>query len=164
MMLLNNKFLVIPVLSVLLFSACKLATNSSISSSGRSPEQTPKPLSMPATPSQIETHPDRIVTSKKLVGRFSEFIWGDYLYAKIRAQTGEEISFMMDKNESCFLAEYKETQLTIAYDAIERYIRQAGGYHRVNIIRAIETDGTNLAKWQRSLTTEQLEKCRENIR
>jgi hypothetical protein len=164
MMLLNNKFLVIPVLSVLLLSACKLATNSSISSSGRSPEPIYKPLSMPATPSKIETHPDRIVASKKLVGDFSEFIWGDYLYAKIRAKTGEEISFMMDKNESCFLAEYKETQLTIAYDAIDRYIRQAGAYHRVNIIRAIETDGTNLAKWQRSLTTEQLEKCRENIR
>lgn len=164
MMLLNSKFLVIPVLSVLLLSASKLATNSSRSSSGRSPEQTPKPLSMPATPSQIEMHPDRIVASKTLTGHFSEFIWGDYFYAKIRAQTGEEISFMMDKHESCFLAEYKEIQLTIAYDAIDRYIRQAGGYHRVNIIRAIETDGTNLAKWQRSLTTEQLEKCRENIR
>lgn len=158
MMLFNNKFLAIPVLSLLLLSACKLGTDSSIS------ELIPKRLSMSASPAKIAAHPDRIVASKKLTGHLRELIWGDYFYAKISTQTGENILFFIDENQDCFLREHQQIRLAIEYDVVERYLPQPQRYHQVNIIRAIATNRTNLARWQRSLTTEQLEKCRENYR
>jgi hypothetical protein len=155
-MLFNQKFLAIAVFSVLLLGACKLDKASSI----LSVERSPKPLTISAT---SEAHPDRLIASKKLTGYFRQFIRGDYLYAKIKTETGADISFLIEQNEHCFLAEHQKTRLVIKYDVVDRYIPQAGGkYYPINLIRAIKTNQTNLATWQRSLTTEQLVKCREN--
>ena len=106
-------------------------------------------------------HPDRLVASKTLTGRFSTFVWGDYLYAKVRAETGEELLFRIERNENCFLAEHRAAQLAIAYKVVERFIPQSGKYHSVNLIQGIKTEQADLATWERSITTEKLEQCRE---
>jgi hypothetical protein len=106
---------------------------------------------------------DRLVSSKTVVGHFDKFIWGDYFYAIIQTDKGEEISFFIDNDEDCFLTKNYQAKLSIEYDIVERYLSEAGAYYPVNIIRNIQTERTDLATWRKSVTSAELKKCRDDL-
>jgi hypothetical protein len=105
--------------------------------------------------------PDQILLSKTIPGKFIKLVSGDYLYAKISTAKGEK-TFLIDSNESCFLAQYPQESLKIDYNVVDRYTPQASGYRRVNIIRNITTRRTNLQKWRRTVTKKTLAVCEQN--
>jgi hypothetical protein len=102
--------------------------------------------------------PDKIITSKRVLGRFVEIISGDYFYARISTKYGEKI-FLIDSNEDCFLRKHPKEKLSINYDVIDRYTTQANGYRRVNVIREITTRKTSLKKWRMILAKNKLSQC-----
>ncbi len=102
--------------------------------------------------------PDRIIQSKKVKGRLKKLIWGDYLYAFVTTKKGQ-ITFLINGNESCFLRQYQKEELSINYDVVDRYIPQASGYRRFNIIRQVQSKTTNLATWRKSVTQKELNRC-----
>jgi hypothetical protein len=102
--------------------------------------------------------PDQILLSQTIQGKFINLISGDYLYAKIITAKGQ-MTFLIDGNESCFLKQYPQESLKIDYDVVDRYILQANGYNRVNIIRNITTHRTNLQKWRCTVNKKTLETC-----
>jgi hypothetical protein len=114
----------------------------------------PKPITQPTE------HPDRIIQSKKVQGRFIKSIWGDYLYSFVGTKSGE-IRFMINSDESCFLRQHRQEELSIDYDIVDRYIPQASGYGQVNIIRNVQSKTTNLATWQKSVTEKELNQCED---
>jgi hypothetical protein len=102
--------------------------------------------------------PDKIIASKKVHGRLSRIISGDYFYAQISTKYGEE-TFLIDGNEDCFMRKHSKEQLSIEYDVLDRYTQQADGYRRVNIIRNITTRKTSLKKWRMTLAKNKLGQC-----
>jgi hypothetical protein len=112
---------------------------------------------------EVALAPDRLMQSKKVKGRLIEMIWGDYRYAFFATKTGK-VTFLINGNEDCFLSKYKNEELSIDYDVIDRYIPQAAGYVQVNVIRNIQSKTTNLAIWRRSFTQEEFNKCTEQNR
>jgi hypothetical protein len=102
--------------------------------------------------------PDKIITSKKVRGRFIKIISGDYFYAKVSTKYGEE-TFLIDGNEDCFLSKHPKEQLLIDYDVLDRYTPQASGYRRVNVIRNITARKTSLKKWRMTLAKNKLGEC-----
>jgi hypothetical protein len=114
--------------------------------------------SLPKTISQPTEHPDRIIQSKKVQGRFIKSIWGDYLYSFVGTKSGE-IQFMINSDESCFLRQHRQSELSIDYDIVDRYIPQASGYGHYNIIRNVQSKKTNLATWLKSVTKKELDQC-----
>jgi hypothetical protein len=112
--------------------------------------------------SEATQHPDRQISTAKIVGYVDEFMAGDYSYVRIKTARGRQYQFMLDGDEGCFLAKYKRAKLWIEYREIERYIEQAGGYEPVKIIKTIRTAKTTWAKWQKSATPAELQQCREN--
>jgi hypothetical protein len=107
---------------------------------------------------QPTEHPDRIIQSKKVQGRFIKSLWGDYLYSFVGTKSGE-IMFMINSDESCFLRQHRRSELSINYDVVDRYIPQASSYGHYNIIRNVQSKTTNLATWLKSVTTKELDQC-----
>jgi hypothetical protein len=106
--------------------------------------------------------PDRIISSRKIRGKFLRKVWGDYLYITIFTKSGEKV-FLIDGNEDCFLMQNQTEQLAIDYDVLDRYTPQMGGYRRVNVIRNITSRKTNLKKWRRTVTQKEQNQC-EGVR
>jgi hypothetical protein len=109
----------------------------------------------------VKKNDDRFIESKQVVGRFSQFIWGDYLYAIIKTEGEEEISFFIEDDENCFLTKNSQAKLTIEYEIVERYIDRAGGYYPINLIKNIRTEGIDLETWRKSVTATELKACRK---
>jgi hypothetical protein len=103
-------------------------------------------------------HSDRVIQSKKVQGRFIKSIWGDYLYSFVGTKSGE-IRFMINSDESCFLRQHRQSELSIDYDVVDRYIPQASSYGHYNIIRNVQSKKTNLATWLKSVTKKELDQC-----
>jgi hypothetical protein len=112
--------------------------------------------------SETPGFPDKIVASKTVVGYFTNFVWGDYFYAVIETSRGTK-TFLVDRDEDCFLAYHQKVKLKIQYDRLQRYIPQAGGYQPIDVIRNIQTNRTNLARWRRSISPAKLKQCRQLI-
>jgi hypothetical protein len=106
--------------------------------------------------------PDKIVASKTAIGYFTNFSWGDYFYAVIKTSSGN-ITFLVDRDEDCFLAYHQKVKLKIRYDRLQRYIPQAGGYYPIDVIRNIQTNRTDLVRWRRSISPAKLKQCRQLI-
>jgi hypothetical protein len=81
----------------------------------------------------------RVLASKTLQGQFKQLQQGDYLYATVTTKTGN-VTFLIDGHESCFLQQTQGQDLTIQYDAIERYAPELSGYRSVNVIRVTTAD------------------------
>jgi hypothetical protein len=107
---------------------------------------------------QIKQFPDRIISSRKIRGKFLRKVWGDYLYITVSTKSGEKV-FLIDGNEDCFLIQNRTEQLVIDYDVLDRYTPQMGGYRRVNVIRNITSRKTNLKKWRRRVTQKEQDQC-----
>jgi hypothetical protein len=106
--------------------------------------------------------PDKIIASKTVTGYFTNFVWGDYFYAVIDTNRGIK-TFSVDRDEDCFLAYHQKVKLKIRYDRLQRYIPQAGGYQPIEVIRTIQTNRTDLARWRRSISPAKLKQCRRLI-
>ncbi|WP_310415603.1 hypothetical protein, partial [Chamaesiphon sp. OTE_8_metabat_110] len=85
--------------------------------------------------------PDKIIASKTITGYFTNFVWGDYFYAVIATNRGNQ-TFLVDRDEDCFLAYHQKVRLKIRYDRLQRYIPQAGSYQPIDVIRNIQTNRT----------------------
>jgi hypothetical protein len=107
---------------------------------------------------QMKQLPDRIISSRKIRGKFLRKVWGDYLYITVSTKSGEKV-FLIDGNEDCFLIQNLTEQLAIDYDVLDRYTPQMGGYRRVNVIRNITSRKTNLKKWRRTVTQKEQDQC-----
>jgi hypothetical protein len=106
--------------------------------------------------------PDKLISSKTVVGYFKNFVWGDYFYAVIRTNRGN-MTFLIDLDEDCFLAYHQQAKLKIRYERLQRYLPQTGGYQSIDVISNIQTDRTNLVKWRRSISPSKLKQCRRLI-
>jgi hypothetical protein len=111
--------------------------------------------------------PDRVIASKKIVGYFQYFSWGDYFYAVVKTSRGKKILFMLNppsqqllkSGTDCFLASHQHQRLRIEYDTIDSYIPQAGGYHSIETIKNIRTERTTLDTWRTSMSRTRLKQC-----
>jgi hypothetical protein len=106
--------------------------------------------------------PDRIIATKTVIGYFTNFVWGDYFYAQIETNNGR-MTFLVDKDEDCFLVDRQHLKLKIRYDRMRRYIPQAGGYQSIDVISNIQTDRTDLVRWRKSISPAKLKQCRQRI-
>ncbi|WP_309744484.1 hypothetical protein [Chamaesiphon sp. OTE_20_metabat_361] len=106
--------------------------------------------------------PDKIIASKTITGYFTNFVWGDYFYAVIATNRGNQ-TFLVDRDEDCFLAYHQKVRLKIRYDRLQRYIPQAGSYQPIDVIRNIQTNRTDLVRWRRSISPAKLKQCRRLI-
>lgn len=106
--------------------------------------------------------PDKPISAKTVVGYFNNFVWGDYFYAVIRTSRGK-MTFLIDRDEDCFLAYHQRVKLKIRSERLQRYFPQAGGYQSIDVISNIQTDRTNLVKWRRSISPAKLKQCRRLI-
>jgi hypothetical protein len=122
------------------------------------PPQITKTALLPKSTLQPTENPDRIIQSKKVKGRFIKSIWGDYFYSFVGTTAGE-IRFMINSDESCFLRQHRQSELSIDYDIVDRYIPQASSYGHYNIIRNVQSKKTNLATWLKSVTKKELDQC-----
>ncbi len=121
-----------------------------------------KPTDLMQVASATPGFPDKIIASKTVTGYFTNFVWGDYFYAVIDTNQGTK-TFSVDRDEDCFLAYHQKVKLKIRYDRLQRYIPQAGGYQPIDVIRTIQTNRTDLAKWRRSISPSKLKQCRRLI-
>jgi hypothetical protein len=112
--------------------------------------------------SAVSAFPDRIIATKTVIGYFTNFVWGDYFYAVIETNRGR-MTFLVDKDEDCFLVDRQHVKLKIRYDLLQRYIPQAGGYQSIDVIRNIQTDRTDLIRWRKSMSSAKLKQCRQRI-
>ena len=106
--------------------------------------------------------PDKIIASRTITGYFTNFVWGDYFYAVIQTNRGVK-TFSVDRDEDCFLAYHQKVKLKIRYDRLQRYMPQAGNYQPIDVIRNIQTNRTDLARWRRSISPAKLKQCRQLI-
>ena len=114
--------------------------------------------------------PNRVIASRTIVGYFQNFSWGDYFYAVVKTNRGN-ISFMLNPpspkllrgDEDCFLAHHQQERLRIQYETISSYIPPAGGDRSIDVIKHIQTDRTDLARWRKSISPAQLKQCRQSI-
>jgi hypothetical protein len=105
-----------------------------------------------------KAYPHKTIASKQVTGRFREFVWGDYLYAKFDVNN-QDIFFFVGGMESCFLKKYKYRgkKINVSYNVTDIYLPQASGYHRVNLIKKI--DGVDIEKWGKSQSRSQVKQC-----
>jgi hypothetical protein len=101
---------------------------------------------------------DKFIASKKMQGRVTKILWGDYLYAHVMGEAGE-VQFLINGDEDCFLRKHRGELLAIDYDVVDRYTPQASGYRDVNIIRNASTAQTSLKAWRDRVTEQELQKC-----
>ena len=102
-------------------------------------------------------YPPKTIASKQVVGRLKSMFWGDYFYATVGTKK-KSVTFLIETlAEDCLLRQSQRKMLTVRYDEVERYIPQAGGYHRVNWIKKI--DGIDVNKWGKSRSRSQLKQC-----
>lgn len=104
-------------------------------------------------------YPTKIISTKQVTGRLKSLAWGDYFYAKIETQTGI-ITFLIYRQEDCLVRKFIGKMTKIRYDEIDLYLPEASGYHRVNLIRQI--DSIDVAQWQKSRSRSQLQQCQRN--
>ena len=93
-------------------------------------------------------NPDKLIATKKMTATFIGFQQGDYLYAVVKSENGQEMAFMGGySGESCFLANNKNETFTVIYDEMEIFLPEAGSYIPENIIKSIQTTSGKI--WQK---------------
>jgi hypothetical protein len=89
------------------------------------------------------------LNSKQFEGKFSEFVWGDYLHAEFIDANNKNLSIFVDtRDASCFLALHKSERIKISFNTVCRYIDEGAGIYPAEEITQIETQKENLIMWR----------------
>lgn len=105
-------------------------------------------MSLHIAAAQDMSHPDKKISSKKVIGGLVNPQQGDYFHVSVKSERGDEISFFVD-DEICFLASNKKEVLAIVYDEIKRYFPEGLGYYPANVVQSISTS-VGQKSWKRN--------------
>lgn len=90
------------------------------------------------------------INSKQFEGKFTEFVWGDYLHAEFIDANNKNLSIFVDTSDaSCFLALHKSERIKISFNTVCRYIEEGAGIYPAEEITQIETQKDNFSKWRK---------------
>jgi hypothetical protein len=93
---------------------------------------------------------DKVIATKSITASYVGAEIGDYNHAIFRTSDGKEIDFWCSGEMVEFLNMYKGKRVNITYQIADRYIPEARGVQRIEIIKDAKVGNKSFSTWKKT--------------